>query len=549
MTGRAVLEASYWPAEAGQVRDITLCETLYHAAATVPSRLALVDCVPDAGARRQWTYAEFVAAAEQAARALLARFSPGDRIAIWAPNSAEWVILQQGISLAGMVLVALNPAYRSREVQFVLQQSGAAGLFCPDSYRDFDMRGLAEAIAPRLPGLREIVSLAQWDAFLSSADPGQALPRVAPADMIQIQYTSGTTGFPKGAVLHHMGLVNEATFVAERAGMNDGGVCVNAMPMYHIGGGAVTSFGTWAKRGTFVLLPGFEPGLLLEAFEAYSGTHTLVVPTMLIAMLDHPDLAKRDLSSLQTIMSGAASVPASLVRRTIGLLGCRFSILFGQTETHGVISQTRVTDTPEDQADTVGQPLPRLEVKIADIMTGEPVPVNEQGEICCRGYQNMRGYYDMPAETAATIDADGWLHMDDIGSMDDRGFLKVTSRVKDMIIRGGMNLYPAEIEAVLQDHPAVETAAVIGVPEEKWGEQVGAVLRLRAGLPRPSAAELTEFLRNQIAPHKVPVFCSFADGLPMTPTGKTQKYLLRQQVADGTLTFDEIRPSRSAPQP
>src|ERR1039458_2757908 len=233
---------------------------------------------------------------------------------------------------------------------------------------------------------------------------GQVLPQVAPADMIQVQYTSGTTGFPKGAVLHHMGLVNEATFVAERAGMNDGGVCVNAMPIYHIGGGAVTSFGTWAKRGPFVILPGFEPGLLLEAFEAYSGTHTLVVPTMLIAMLDHPDLAKRDLSSLQTIMSGAASVPASLVRKTIGLLGCQFSILFGQTETHGVISQTRVTDTPEDQAGTVGQPLPRLEVKIADMMTG------------------------------------GWLHMGDIGSMDERGFLRVTSRVKDMIIRGGMNL-------------------------------------------------------------------------------------------------------------
>jgi fatty-acyl-CoA synthase len=310
----------------------------------------------------------------------------------------------------------------------------------------------------------------------------------------------------------------------------------------------VTSFGTWAKRGTFVILPGFEPGLLLEAFEAYSGTHTLVVPTMLIAMLDHPDLAKRDLSSLQTIMSGAASVPASLVRKTIGLLGCQFSILFGQTETHGVISQTRVTDTPEDQAGTVGQPLPRLEVKIADMMTGEPVPVNEQGEICCRGYQNMRGYYDMPAETAATIDAGGWLHMGDIGSMDERGFLRVTSRVKDMIIRGGMNLYPAEIEAVLQDHPAVETAAVIGVPDEKWGEQVAAVLRVRADFARPTAAELTEFLRDQIAPHKIPVFWSFVEGLPMTPTGKTQKFVLRQQVTDGTLTFNEIRPSKSASQ-
>jgi fatty-acyl-CoA synthase len=545
MVGRAVLKSSYWAAEAGQVRDITVCETLYHAAATVPGRLALVDCGPDPATRRQWTYAEFVAAAEQVARALLARFSPGDRIAIWAPNSAEWVILQQGISLAGMVLVALNPAYRTREMGFVLRQSGAAGLFCVDTYRGFDTLAMAQAIAPGLPELREIVSLATWDEFLASADPGQELPRVAPTDIVQVQYTSGTTGFPKGAMLHHMGLVNEATFVAERAGMSDGGVCINAMPMYHIGGGAVTSFGIWAKRGTFVILPGFEPGLLLEAFEAYRGTHTLVVPTMLIAMLDHPELAKRDLSSLQTIMSGAASVPASLVRRTIRLLGCQFSILFGQTETHGVISQTRVTDTPEDQADTVGQPLPQLEVKITDVGTGEPVPIGEQGEICCRGYQNMLGYYDMPAETAVAIDDDGWLHMGDIGSMDERGFLRVTGRVKDMIIRGGMNLYPAEIEAVLQDHPAVETAAVIGVADEKWGEQVAAVLRLRADLGRPTAAELTEFLRDQIAPHKIPVFWSFVEALPMTPTGKTQKYVLRQQAADGILAFDEVRPPTS----
>jgi fatty-acyl-CoA synthase len=545
MVGKTVLKTSYWPAEAGEVRDITVCETLYHAAATVPGRLALVDCGPDPAARRQWTYAEFVAAAEQAARALLARFSPGDRIAIWAPNSAEWVILQQGISLAGMVLVALNPAYRTREMGFVLRQSGAAGLFCVDTYRGFDTLAMAQAIAPGLPELREIVSLATWDEFLASADPGQELPQVAPTDMVQVQYTSGTTGFPKGAMLHHMGLVNEATFVAERAGMSDGGVCINAMPMYHIGGGAVTSFGIWAKRGTFVILPGFEPGLLLEAFEAYRGTHTLVVPTMLIALLDHPELARRDLSSLQTIMSGAASVPASLVRRTIRLLGCQFSILFGQTETHGVISQTRVTDTPEDQADTVGQPLPQLEVKITDVGTGEPVPIGEQGEIYCRGYQNMRGYYDMPAETAATIDDGGWLHMGDIGSMDERGFLRVTGRVKDMIIRGGMNLYPAEIEAVLQDHPAIETAAVIGVPDEKWGEQVAAVLRLRADAGRPTAAELTEFVRDQIAPHKVPVFWSFVEALPMTPTGKTQKFVLRQQAADGTLAFDEARPPAS----
>lgn len=533
----SALQTSHWPAEPGEVRDVTVCQLLRHAAETVPDRLALVDCVPDPAARRQWTYAEFVAAAEQVARALLERFEPGDRIAIWAPNSAEWLIAQQAISFAGMVLVALNPAYRAREVSFVLKQSGAVGLFTVHDYRGFDMLGMVDEIRPEVPELRDVISFDDWQTVIDAADQTRPLPDVAPHDPIQIQYTSGTTGFPKGAMLHHMGLVNEATFVAERAGMSDGGVNINAMPMYHIGGGAVTSFGIWAKRGTFVVLPAFDPGLLLEAFETYRGTHTLVVPTMLIAMLDHPDRQTRDLSSIQTIMSGAASVPASLVRKTIDLLGSQFTILFGQTETHGVISQTRVTDSPEDQADTVGQALPQLEVKIADALTGEPLPIGEQGEICVRGYQNMRGYYNMPAETAATIDDEGWLHMGDIGTMDDRGFLRVTGRVKDMIIRGGMNLYPAEIEAALLDHPAIETAAVIGIPDEKWGEQIGAVLRVRGGHDQPGVEELSDFLRGQLSAHKTPTHWAFVGELPMTPTGKIQKFVLREQAVAGKIPF------------
>lgn len=539
MVSTPLLQTSYWPAETGEVREVTVCQLLSHAAETVPDRVALVDCVADPAARRQWTYAELLGDARRIARALLERFEPGERVALWAPNSAEWVIAQQGISLAGMVLVAVNPAYRSRELTFVLRQSQAAGLITVNSYRGFDMRGLVEELRADLPGMREVLSLDDWDTWVGGGQSSRALPDVGPYDPIQVQYTSGTTGFPKGAVLHHMGLVNEATFVAERAGMSDGGVNINAMPMYHIGGGAVTSFGIWAKRGTFVILPGFEPGLLLEAFETYRGTHTLVVPTMLIAMLEHPDRPTRDLSSIETIMSGAAPVPASLVRKTIALLDCQFSILFGQTETHGVVSQTRVTDSPEDQADTVGQPLPQLEVKIADALTGEPVPIGEDGEICVRGYQNMLGYHDMPEATAATIDAEGWLHMGDVGLMDDRGFIRISSRVKDMIIRGGLNLYPAEIEAALTDHPAVEQAAVIGVPDEKWGEQVAAIVTIRHGFDVPTVDELSDFLRAQISAHKVPVFWTVVDALPMTPTGKTQKFVLREQAADGTLSFTE----------
>lgn len=539
-----MLETSYWPADAGEIQDVTICEVLRHAARTVPDRLALVDCVQEPEQRTQWTYAEFVADAEKVARALLARYAPGDRIAVWAPNSAHWIILQQGVAMAGMVMVALNPAYRARELQFALRQSRSSALFYVGSYRGFDMHSLVASVRAELPDLHDVVSMDERETFVASGIPTTPLPDVRPLDILQVQYTSGTTGFPKGAMLHHRGLVNEATFVAERAGFEDGDIYVNAMPMYHIGGGAVTSFGAWVKRGTFVLLPGFDPGHVLEAFETYAGTHTLVVPTMLIAMLDHPDLAGRDLSSVKTIMSGAASVPASLVRKTTSLLSCQFSILFGQTEAHGVVSQSRVTDTPEDQAETVGQPLPQLEMKIAG-PDGAPTALGEEGEICVRGYQNMLGYFDQPAETAQTIDADGWLHMGDIGSMDGRGFLKVTGRVKDMILRGGMNLYPAEIEAVLQDHPAIETAVVIGVPDERWGEQVAAVLKVRDGFERPTVAELTEFVRGQIAAHKTPVFWSYATDVPMTSTGKIQKFVLRDQAASGQLVFDEVRTAAS----
>lgn len=542
-TTPSVLTESYWPAESGEIREVTVCDTIRNAARTVPDRLALVNCLPDVTNRQEWTYAEFLADVERVARALLAHYQPGDRIAIWAPNSAQWIVLQQGIAMAGMVLVALNPAYRAREMQFVLSQSESVAVFLVDSHHDFDMRGMVDQMRSGLPHLRNVHSLSDWDSFLESGDPATELPEIAPGDVVQIQYTSGTTGFPKGAVLHHMGLVNEATFVAERAGMSDGGVYINSMPMYHIGGGAVTSFGAWAKRGTFVILPAFDPAHMIEAFETYRGTHTLVVPTMLIAMLDHPDLDRRDMSSLQSILSGASAVPASLVRRTIARLDCQFSILFGQTEAHGVVSQTRVTDSPEDQSETVGQPLPQLEMKIADPVTGEPTALGVAGEICVRGYQNMIEYYNMPEETVQTIDDEGWLHMGDIGTLDSRGFLRVTGRVKDMIIRGGINLYPAEIEEALTDHPAIASAAVIGTPDEKWGEQVSAFVKVREGHEQPSVFELTEFLRQQLAPHKTPVFWKFVNDLPMTPTGKIQKFVLRDRVIDGSVVFDEVRES------
>ncbi len=535
-TSIAPLTQSYWPKESSSgVRDITLPELLRGAAADAPDRLALVDGLADPALRRHWTYAEFLVETEAAARGLLARFEPGDRIAIWAPNSAEWVILQQAIAMAGMIVVAINPAYRAHELEYVLRQSGAVGLFLVESYRGADLREIVASIRPETPALRDLIDFADWADFITSGDPARDFPVVEPTDPVQIQYTSGTTGFPKGALLHHKGIVNEAAFVGERAGMSDGDVCINGMPMYHIGGGAVTELATISWHGTYVVMPAFDPGLTLELFETYRGTHSLMVPTMLIAVLDHPDFATRDKSSFKTVMSGAAAVAEQLVRRVTEEFGCQFSILFGQTEMHGVISQTRVTDSPEDQAETVGQPLPELEVKIQHPDTGEIVGIGEQGEICCRGYQNMLAYYNMPEATAETIDEEGWLHMGDIGTMDDRGFIRVTGRVKDMIIRGGLNLYPREIEDLLFDHPAVAEVAVIGIPDEKWGEQVGAVVRLRDGMTAPDPAELRAWCRERISAHKTPTHWYFIEAYPMTPSGKIQKFVLREQIESGDL--------------
>ncbi|KXX55391.1 AMP-binding protein [Rhodococcus sp. LB1] len=542
------LDKSYWPASASSgVRDITFGDLLREAAAAVPDRLALVDGATNPADRTEWTYSQLLASAEEVARALLMHFRPGDRIAVWAPNSAEWVILQQAIAMAGMVVVAANPAYRAHELEYMLRQSGAAGLFYRETYRGADLSVILEEIRPLLPDLRKIIPTREWQDFVASADPEQELPVVAPTDPVHIQYTSGTTGFPKGALLHHKGLINEASFVFERAEMRDGGVCINAMPMYHIAGGAVTELGTFAAHGTYVVLPGFDAALSLEMIESYRGTHTLMVPTMLISMLEHPDSKTRDLSSLQTIMSGASAVPQTLVERVVEHFDCKFTILFGQTEMHGVISQTRITDDPVDQATTVGQPLPELEVKIADPVTGEIMPIGEKGEICCRGYQNMLGYFELPSETAATIDSERWLRMGDLGTMDERGFLKITGRLKDMIIRGGLNVYPREIEELLFQHPFVADVVIVGVPDTKWGEQIGAVLRLKNPANPPDVKELQAWCRERISAHKIPSFWYFTETFPMTPSGKIQKYRVQDQIVSGTLiavpAHDEATPS------
>jgi fatty-acyl-CoA synthase len=533
---RAPLTESHRPAHGHPpLLEQTVPDLLRTAATEVPDRLALVDGVATAAGRRTWTYAELLASAEQVARALLTRYRPGDRIALWAGNCAEWIIVQHGVALAGMVLVPVNPAFRQAEAEYVIRQSRAVAVIHTDRYRDVDIAEQVARIMAAAPHLQSTISLSDWAVFVATADPAVPLPMVSPGDHVQIQYTSGTTGFPKGALLHHRGIVNASRFVALRADAEDGAVCINSMPQFHIGGGAVTGVGTLSVRGTFVVLPGFDPALQLELTETYRGTFMLVVPTMLMALLDHPDLARRDLSSIETILSGASFVSADLVRRTQKTLGCRFSILFGQTEMHGVISQTATSDSPEDQSRTIGRPLPHAEVRIADPETGETVPLGAPGEICVRGYQTMVEYFDLPDATSAALSADGWLRSGDLATMDDRGFLTITGRLKDMIVRGGVNIYPREIEELLLTHPRIAEAVVVGIPHPTWGETVHAVIRPTDPTDPPSPEHLKTWCRERLAAFKTPAEWYVVDALPTTATGKIKKFAVRDRIESGDL--------------
>ncbi|HEX4110247.1 MAG TPA: AMP-binding protein [Solirubrobacteraceae bacterium] len=540
----AHLTESYWPADPSEpLLEITLAQLLRNGARDAPDRIALVDGVPDRAARRRWSYSQLLDEAEGVARALRARLAPGASVAVYASNRAEWTLLQHGASLAGMLLVPLNPAYKASEVEVILRSSRAAAIFHDLEFRGNDLDAIVADMLGKVEHLQEAHPLAELRRFIDSGPRDGGLPDVAPEQLLQIQYTSGTTGVPKGALLHHKGVVNTSRYVALRAGFPEGGVWINAMPMFHIAGSAVTSIGCLAQQGTYVMAPGFTPDSTLELIESERGNASLLVPTMVLAILDHPDFARRDLSSMTTVLSGAAAVPAALVERTRRELGCGFTILFGQTEINGVVSQTRLDDSVLDQAETLGQPLPNVEVKIADPATGAVLPIGEAGEIMVRGYQNMQGYHGMPDATATAIERDGWLHTGDLATMDDRGFLRIAGRLKDMIIRGGMNLFPREIEDVIFDHPRVAQVSVLGIPDEKWGELVGAVVIATDPDDPPSPDELNEHCRARLAAHKSPRHWYFVQEFPLTPSGKIQKFKLSELIAGGAIAAVDWDPS------
>jgi fatty-acyl-CoA synthase len=416
----------------------------------------------------------------------------------------------------------------------VLAQSRSAGIFLAEEYRGNWMAEALESVRNELPGLREAVVLSRWAEFLASGRNATRLREVAADAPAQIQYTSGTTGEPKGALLHHRGLTNNARFAFEVLGARAGEVCLSAMPLFHTVGCGMGVLGTVQIRGSYVLVGAFEPRLMLELAERERANLMLGVPTMLIAMLEHPEIATRDLSALRVVASGGSLVAPELVRAIEERIGARFVIQFGQTEASPVITMTSPSDDFEPRSTTLGRPLPHTEVKIVDPATGATLTCGAVGELCARGYMVMSGYHEMPKATAAAIDADGWLHTGDLASMDPRGYCRIEGRLKDVIIRGGENIYPREIENLLFEHPAVSEVAVVGVPDATWGEQVAAFIRPAASMAADEidTDELQAFTRAHLAGYKCPRIWEIVDEFPLTASGKIRKHVLRDRYTD-----------------
>jgi fatty-acyl-CoA synthase len=526
---RVNLVESYFPAQEDEpVLETTVGGVLRTQAALTPDAEALVEADIAGALRRRWTYGQLLADSERLARALLSRYQPGDRVAVWAPNIPEWVILEYAAALAGLTLVTANPAYRPRELQYVLEQSGAVGLFIVTEHRGNPMAEIADQVAAQAPALREVVDLEDAAALYAGEAADAALPKVRPGDPVQIQYTSGTTGFPKGVVLHHRGITNNARLSMTRMRLRQGDTVLNVMPLFHTAGCGLLTLGAVQFGARLIVARLFDPERVLDIVEAERVDFVLGVPTMLVALLEAQAAQPRDLSCVRTTVSGGAMVPPELVRRIRAEVGCGFYVVYGQTE-----SSCLLTIAGPDDCETVGQPLAQTEISIRDPQTHSVQPPGVVGEICARGYGVMLGYNDNPEATASAVDAEGWLRTGDLGAMDASGRVRVTGRVKEMIIRGGENLFPAEIENVLLEHPDVLEAAIIGAPDERWGEIVVCFLRLAPGASLDRAA-LVAHCRERLSPQKTPAHWIAVQDWPLAGSGKIQKFVLRDRfVADG----------------
>lgn len=530
-TQPAELVESFYPADrTAPLIEKPVGDVLRDSATRWGDTIALIDGQESPDARRSWTFRALTEDSCRVARALLHHFEPGDHIAVWSSNRPEWALIEYGAALAGLVLVTVNPAYLMHELRHVLRQSRAKGIILEDHYRGRDLCGILSEARPDLPDLTFALPLSEWSGFVAAAD-GSPLPSVCPEDIAQIQYTSGTTGFPKGACLRHVGLANNARLYAEAIGARAGDIWINAMPMFHTAGCGLATLGALQTGGTQVMAPGFDASHMLDLVEQERGTVILCVPTMLTRMLEEQERSPRDLSSWRLVTLGGAPVPSELVRRAQTIAGVDVGIGFGQTESSPYLTHTQVPDPHPQWAETIGRPLPQTEIKIVDPVNGCVLPIDTAGEICARGYGIMAGYYNAEEATKSAIDAEGWLHTGDIGSMDRHGYCRVLGRLRDMIIRGGENVYPREVEDVLITHPAVADVAVVGLPDEDWGETVAACIRpSEAGLP--STEELDQYCRSRLASYKIPRQWHFMESFPQTASGKIQKFALRDKLID-----------------
>jgi fatty-acyl-CoA synthase len=531
-----VLDRAYLRADTdtdAEFRAWTVGDLLQAAVATVPDRVALV--CPPAGqtqaahspAERRWTYRELQRDAERAARALLVEFEPGDRVATWAGAGPEILMLQLGAALAGIVLVTLNPANRAAELKYLLAQSEARGIVLDRVFRKMDNAAVLDGLRGELPVLRHVIYTDDWAEFVGRAADG-ALPKLVPDTAAMILFTSGTTGKPKGVVLHHAGIVNNARLSTERIALEPGSVWLNVLPLFHIGGSVTMTLGCISNLGTQILLAEFSAPGMLDALQRYGVAVTMAVPTMFHALFQHEAFAATNFSALEVIVTGGTAIAPELVREVRSRFGSDVMVLFGQTEAGGCMCLTRRGDDEERITRSVGTPLPLSEAKIVTTDTGAIAAIGTVGEICVRTRCAMTGYFKMPDKTAEALDADGWVHTGDLGLMRADGYLQVTGRLKDMIIRGGENIYPREVEDALAEHGAVAQSAVFGLADSKWGEQVAAAVILKPGAHATGDA-LMAYLQERIARHKVPKVWHFVESLPVNASGKIQKFVLRER--------------------
>jgi fatty-acyl-CoA synthase len=501
-------------------------------AARFPGRPALVS--RHQGVRL--TYAELDAAVDAAATGLMrAGVAAGDRVGIWAPNCSEWVVIQYATAKVGAILVNVNPAYRTHELEYVLRQSGVRLLFSASAFKSSDYAAMIDEVAGAIDTLERTVFVdrPEWAEFCAGDVDREAIAaRLAGLsfdDPINIQYTSGTTGFPKGATLSHHNILNNGFFVTELVHLTERDLTCLPVPFYHCFGMVMGNLGTLAHGGCVVIpAAGFDPRATLEAVAAEGVTSLYGVPTMFIAMLDHEDFDSFDLSSLRTGIMAGSPCPIEVMKKVVDRMHmAEVAICYGMTETSPVSTQTRVDDPLERRVGTVGRVGPHVEVKVVDPDTGLVVERGLPGELCTRGYSVMLGYWEDPDRTAEAVDRAGWMHTGDLATMDDDGYLNIVGRSKDMVIRGGENVYPREIEEFLYTHEAIADVQVIGVPDAKYGEELCAWVIARAGVELDEDA-VRDYCRGRLAHFKVPRYVIFADEFPMTVTGKVQKFKMRE---------------------